>query len=247
MLIARKLQAKVRIRRILGHGGSDYLQAEFLQFIDRRAVRSIFELGARDGRETLALRDCLRAHVTAFECNPQAIEICRKMLDNAHSVELVEKAAGDRTGKSECDPVVRSKDFDGRPTTDGLGNACVNIGASSCFIARDDYLQTYQQSHTRVPAIRLEEYCANMKIESIDLLCIDLQGAALNALNGLGRYIKTVRYLIVELEHRPLYQNQPLYSDTHEFLAANGFRQATLIRRDDWFSDYLYVNTLRQI
>ncbi len=223
-------------------GHSDYLAREFTARIDPAKVRRIFELGARDGHDSVRLRDHFHADVTAFECNPEAVRMCRRNLRWRRRIRLVEAAVWDEDTEITFYPVTASRWADGREITDGRGNPVTNIGASSCFRARDDYLQRYDQTRVRVPAIRLDTYCREQGIGSIDLICMDVQGAGMQALQGLGERISTVRYIIAELEHREVYHGQSLYQPVHEYLIRHGFRQRAHVPRDDWFGDFLYVN-----
>ena len=77
-----------------------------------------------------------------------------------------------------------------------------------------------------VKAIRIDTYCAQHGIKSIDLLCMDVQGAELRVLKGLGSVLERVRYIITEIEIKPLYYGQALYPEVHGYLKASGFRQA---------------------
>lgn len=92
-----------------------------------------------------------------------------------------------------------------------------------------------------VEATRLETCCARLGITSIDLLCMDVQGAELRALKGLGGMLQQVRYVITEIEIKPLYYGQSVYPEVHAYLKASGLRQAAEVYRDPWFSDYLYI------
>lgn len=57
-----------------GVGLSDYLQPEFLRHIDRDQVGTVFELGAKDGHDSLLLADYFQCRLYAFECNPQSLK-----------------------------------------------------------------------------------------------------------------------------------------------------------------------------
>lgn len=222
---------------------SDYLHDVLTAHIPRDAVRRIFELGARDGEDTILLRNFFQCPVIAFECNPQAIRLCKRKLRWRRHITLVEAAVWHEDTEIDFFPVTNSSWADGRATTDGYRNRpMTNIGASSCFEARGDYLQHYEQRKIRVPAVRLETFCRVNKIPSVDLLCLDLQGAALQALKGLGCLISTVRYIIAELENREIYHGQSLYPEVHDYLVKHGFRQVAYVYRDDWFGDYLYAH-----
>ena len=52
---------------------------------------------------------------------------------------------------------------------------------------------------------------------------MDIQGAELLALKGLGEYIDRVKIVHTEVLFLELYKNQPLYNDTKKFLNSNGF------------------------
>jgi len=222
-----------------GVGLSDYLQTEFLRYIDRDQVGTVFELGAKDGRDSILLADYFQCRLYAFECNPQALTECRRRLEIRKDIILVEKAVWDENCPIPFFPVVHSTWQNGEPTEGCPGGA--NIGASSCFQARSDYLQRYVQEEITVPAIRLDSFCRERSIQSIDLLCIDLQGALLRALQGLGDYLGKVKYIVAEIENREIYHEQDLLPEIDDYLKKFGFRQAAKKYRDAWFMDYLYL------
>jgi hypothetical protein len=70
---------------------------------------------------------------------------------------------------------------------------------------------------------------------------MDLQGAELHALRGLGDAISGVKYIISEIERKPIYYGQDLLPEVDDYLRERGFTQAVEVHRDDWFSDYLYL------
>lgn len=215
---------------------SDYLNPGVLRMIDARAVSSVCELGAHNGRDTTALQDYFNAEVHAFECHPGMIPLAREHIRShasAHRIRLVEKAVWDTPGRIPFYPVERTTAMDGAELD--------NPGASSCFRARDDYHRRYEQGVTEVEAIRLDDYCHAEGLAGFDLLCMDIQGAALHALRGLGDRLKSVRYILAELENRPLYHDQDLFPEVCDHLAAHGFRAAAEVKRDAWFSDYLFI------
>lgn len=215
---------------------SEYLNPGVVRMIDARLVRTVCELGAHDGSDTVDLRRHFDADVHAFECHPDMVPRARACIaahPQAGRIRLCAKAVWDSAGRIPFFPVVR--------TTTADGSVIDNPGASSCFRARHDYHRSYEQTTTEVEAIRLDDYCAAEGVESFDLLCMDIQGAALRALRGLGDRLRQVRYIIAELENRPLYEGQDLFPEVRAFLAAQGFRVAAAVTRDDWFKDYLFI------
>ena len=210
-----------------------YLQPCFTQHIDQDAVSTLFEVGSRDGQDAIQLRDAYQGRVYAFECNPEAVALCRKNLSGQHDITLVEQAAWHENATIPFYPVTESR-MNGRPRP-------TNIGASSCFRARDDYVELYIQSETEIEAVRLDDFCRQSGIEQVDMVCMDVQGAALQALQGMGEALANVRYLIVELERKEIYHGQSLFEEVREFLSAKRFHLVEEQYCNDWFSNYLFI------
>ena len=185
----------------------------------------------------------------AFECNPQSLEICSAYLGQQPGIQLVSKAVWDGAGALEFFPV-----------TSG------NVFASSCFPASGGYpYERYEQASIQVEAVRLDEWCTEHGVRRIDLLCIDLQGACLRALRGLGELIDSVGYILAEVESVSMYNGEDLLEQVVPFLSSKGFRVATWISQwgttsdgrwladwgvrrqdqelDSWWGYYLFVRS----
>ena len=220
-------------------GACDYLQPTFLEHFVGRSFRSIFELGSRDGRDALALHRHFGAHVHAFECNPYALQLCRDNLATASGVTLVPLAVWDRSEKIPFFPVVETY----VETGDGESVTPTRIGASSCFEADPTYHERYVQSRIEVQAVRVDDYRREQGLGPVDLVCLDLQGAALQALKGMPETLESCGFVLAELERRPLYQGQALLPEVTDYLARFGFKRVAEVERDPWFGDYLFARS----
>lgn len=215
---------------------STYTKKEFTQHIDMSKVDVVFELGSRDCKDALAIyREYRPITVYSFECNPEAVAICRQTLKDfkwvTKNIHLVERAVWSEQKTIEFFSVVDSKDV-----------AHVNIGASSCFEVKKDYVEKFTQKKVQVPAVRLDAFLKERSINKIDLLCVDLQGAEYHALLGLGEGLKDVSYIIVELETEPIYQGQHLFGAVEKYLNENGFKLKESVMETEKFGDFLFVN-----
>ncbi len=205
-----------------------YLSQMFTDNI-RTSVNSILELGSRDAIDALKLSEYYKCHVFAFECNPSSITVCKENVGNNPNVTFIPYAVWNKTGSISFFPMIE------------VGGIFYNPGASSCFpVDKDGHHKTYIQTEISVHAIRLDEWLKSQKIDFIDMLCIDLQGAALQALEGMGEYLKDVKYIITEIEHKTIYTGEALYSDVENFLDRHGF-QMYVGSINRFFGDYLFV------
>lgn len=73
-----------------------------------------------------------------------------------------------------------------------------------------------------------------------DFLHIDVQGFELNALRGMGNYLKQLTAIWIEVETIELYEGQPLKKDVEAFLSSAGFECAMDLGRKQ-VGDQLWV------
>ena len=214
---------------------SDWVGAyqEFVHLIPRDSINTIVELGSRDLRDALWLQKYFDAEVVAWECNPEAIRLCRDTLGGYLDapVTFVPKAAWSKNTILTFRPVV-SNGFPGG-----------NIGASSVFKANPDYpYEIYKQETIAVDAERLDEWWGrHRKYRNLDLLCMDIQGSELEALKGAGDLLDGVKFIITEGQTKRLYDDTPLIGDLITFLGKWGFRLVERKTANDWFGDYLFA------
>ena len=205
--------------------------------VDLRTFGVVFDIGSRDGLQAVELAELFtEADIVAIECNPETLERCRHNIAKNSRIKLVDKAVNSYTGRCPFYPIDTARTI----TTWADGNP----GASSLFLATGDYpAETYVQNKVEVDCIRLDDLCAQLAIDTIDLIWMDLQGAELLALQSAGALLDKVQYIYTEVSHRPLYDGQCLFDDVDEFLTARGFSRCTRIDCDRWQQDVIYENT----
>jgi len=213
------------------------LLGELATMVDLACVRVMLDVGSRDAQVAMAARRSLpNAVVYAFECNPAAVELCRLNIGVRTDVILIDKAVSDETGPVDFYAVDPHQTL--TPHADG------NIGASSLFKANPHYpLERFVQQKITVHAIRLEDWGRQNAIDQIDLLWMDLQGAELKALQGLGELIHQVKFIYTEVEYQPIYLGQPTHEQLHSYLEARGFRLHRKFNTSAWFGNELWVRT----
>ncbi len=200
------------------------------------AVKTIVEVGARDCNETLDFEAAFpRARIIAFECNPATLPVCRRAVQGHERVTLVEKAVSDRRGQVTFYPT--------DPVRTVTKHANGNPGASSLFRAAPDYPhETYVQNEVTVETTTLGDVMQEEGVEQIDLLWMDIQGAELLALKGLGERISAVKLMHLEVEFMPIYEGQPLFGDVHAYLGDKDFRLLGFTSYSRYSADAVYAS-----
>ena len=204
-----------------------------------RQPSAIYELGSRDGDDAARLAAAAPdAHVIAFECNPDTVPTVQGRLADVPKARAVDLAVTDFDGTTtfhKIDPLRTVTTWaDGNP------------GASSLFVASGKYpIEQYVQTPVRVRAGRLDTLIDAGAVPPPELLWIDLQGAELAALRGLGIHLGRVGIVYVELSFLDIYDGQPMARDVIRFLRRAGFVIAAVPWKGTFQCEALFVNVRR--
>jgi len=198
-------------------------------------INTIFELGARDCSETLEFNKIFpSSHIYTFECNKNTLPICRKRTRNIKNITLIEKAVSDKNSNVKFFPI--NKELTETTWEDG------NQGASSLFQASGKYpVENYVQDEITVKSTRLDTVIKKNGIKSVDLLWMDIQGAELLALKGLGSEIHKVKIIHTEVEFFEIYKDQPLFKDIKRYLNRKGYLLASFTNFGEYSGDAIFI------
>lgn len=205
-------------------------------FLGREKIRTIVEVGARDCQETLGLHEEFPdSEIYSFECNPSTLPKCREAVKNIKNIHLVEKAVSDTNGSINFYPI----DQEQTKTTWADGNP----GASSIFKASGKYtVETYVQKEIEVESITLQSFMQDHQLDTIDVLWMDIQGAEIVALKGLGVKIYDVRIIHTEVDFLEIYSGQPLFEDVYSFLNQHNFLLIKFTSFGKYAGDAVFLN-----
>lgn len=210
------------------YGYGCYLDPCFTGKIDHSKIDVIVEIGSRDCIDAINLANFYQTNVISFECNPEAIAICKKNILGNPNIELVEKAVWNSSGTIPFYPTTNE-----------------NLGASACFKFTNgpgrDVHPGINQTEITVTAIRMDEWLDERKMEKIDLLCMDTQGATLRILQSFGEKIRNVKYILTEGCIQLLYDGEDLIPEIISYLESKGFSLSAK-SENYYFGDYLFVN-----
>ena len=213
---------------------SSYLEKQFLKLINKNEIHFIIELGGFEFKDTLMLYNHYKCPIVVFEPNPNVVEENYYKIKDIEDITFVSKGVWDTTG---------TKNF----------NLCSWTGASSYFTIDYQSLgdwnkKSAQDMKLELPmtpvsteTIRLDEFIEHENIPQVDLICMDVQGAALNVLKSLGNKLSEVKYIITEVEYNNIYEEEALFPKIHEFMKDKGFTCYGYLKKRALFNDVLFI------
>jgi FkbM family methyltransferase len=118
-----------------------------------------------------------------------------------------------------------------------------NNGQSSSLFPLAEHLNFYPHIiETESMIVKTERLDSLLPIsESFDFLNFDIQGAELEALEGLGERLDEVNWAYLEVNKRMLYEEIPMVSEIDRFLEARGFRRIFTKWTEMGWGDALYA------
>jgi FkbM family methyltransferase len=203
--------------------------------IDKNYEYIIFDIGSRDCQQSIEFYNTFpNAKIYAFECNPNTLNICKENIRPYNDrITLIEGAVCDYNGTIKFYPIDKNKTV----TTWADGNP----GASSIFQSNGNYpAEKYVQYEISTNCHRLDSVMSNMRIPRVDIIWMDLQGAELLALKGLGNHLQRVKYIYTEVIHIEMYTGQVLFNELNRFILSNGFGIKNNLSMSGWHEDVIY-------
>jgi FkbM family methyltransferase len=202
----------------------------------------IFEIGACEGEDSIKLSKTFpNAEMYAFEPLPKNVRRMRFHYKKygAKYIKVEQMALSDNDGTAKF--FVSSGQPDNPPESNNwdFGNK------SSSLLEPKEHKKVLNwikfEENIKVNTCRLDSYCHSKKINHIDLVFLDVQGAELKVLEGAGDFLNKIGMIWLEVEAIELYKGQPLKNDVEKFMEAKGFDKIK-DTVDDVSGDQLYVN-----
>ena len=208
----------------------------FLTHIENKNEKFIiFDIGSRDCVQSIEFYNAFpNSKIYAFECNPNTLDICKKNIEPySDRITLVEGAVCDYDGNITFYPINQKKTI----TTWKDGNP----GASSIFKSNGKYtIETYIQDEIITKCHRLDSVMDKYDISKVDIIWMDLQGAELLALKGLGNHLQNVKYIHTEVSYKEMYSGQVMFNELNNYILSNEFIIKNNLSLTGWQEDIIY-------
>jgi FkbM family methyltransferase len=210
---------------------------DFLNKINNKQIKTIFELGSRDLIDSIKLLDFFEhSKIYAFECNNDCLVECNKNYVNLEEKKknrlfLIDKAVSIKNGDVTFYP------FDLQKYNNMGSSSMLKIDFSLRNKDDPDYNLPNPQKEITVNGIRLDTFICENHIPNIDLLCIDLQGYELNAIKSLGDELRKVKYIITECSIESTYTGGSSFKELNEYLTNYNFKYVSSNKFGETYPD----------
>lgn len=206
----------------------DNVVAEFLQKIGERykleEIKTVFDIGSLNGIESVKFTEKLEsANVYTFEPNEESYNNVLISTEDNQRITVSKLAVSDFNGKS---------DF--YITYD-------NMGGSSLLEPMLLNKTGWNNVKTEADVVRLDDWCSDNKIESIDLMWMDTQGSELNIFKGMGDILNTVKGIYVESSNIPYYHGAANKNDVINYLSQYGLELISESYHDQYEGDFTFI------
>jgi FkbM family methyltransferase len=188
----------------------------------------VLHLGASTGEEAEIYQNANVQTVIWFECNPRILQYLHWRVDGIPGHYVVEAAVSEVDGEE-------------------VSFNITNNDASSSILNLKDHLKHYPDIHvertiqlkTRTVDSLLPEH--GFRYEQFDFANLDIQGAELQALRGMVKCLKHLRWIYTEVNTQELYEGCALLHEIDDFLAKHGFHQQRIALTHAGWGDAFYM------
>jgi FkbM family methyltransferase len=202
------------------------IKKELSIFFDVADRLVIFDIGACEGEDSVRYKLLFKnAVVYAFEPLPRNIELMKKTfaqfgLDG--QIRFYQLALSDENGETNF--FVSSGTPPNRKESDDweYGNKSSSLYPPSELMSDKASWLKFNEV-IPVKTLRLDNFLANERLDRVDFLHIDVQGAEMLVLSGAGSGLKKAKAVWLEVENVELYKGQALKKDIEQFMKEHGF------------------------
>ena len=212
---APQLAIHERLLPLIARTGERDLDLAALCAKHRITVDGVVHVGAHEGKE-LSAYDAIGARsVTFIEANPAVFNRLVANMKHRNDVTAIQRAVTDRRGT----------------VTLHLASFDQSSSILPMHVHRAIYPQIVASGSVEVQATPLDELLDEfgVSMDSLSLLCIDVQGVEHLVLRGARRVLDHVKAVQVEVNFAELYRDGAMIEDIENLLGPAGFRRVALL------------------
>jgi len=216
------------------------LKKELLQLFKHQDRMILLDIGGCEGEESIRYSRIFPfASIFVFEPLPKNQKQVLGNIEKYKSdiIKLIPMAVSDEDGSTEF--YVSS----GHPDPNAGFDWDFGNKSSSLLEPQNKNNPRWLQFNEKikVKTITLHSFLTKNKINEVDFIHMDVQGAELKVLVGAKGFIKNIKAIWLEVSDKEIYKGQPLRADVEVFMKDNGF-YLIKSKMQDSSGDQFYLN-----
>jgi FkbM family methyltransferase len=198
------------------------IRKDLLRLFRRNDKMTILDIGGCEGEESIRYsRIFPAASIFVFEPLPRNQKLVFENIEKykPNNIHFVPMAASDEDGSTQFHVSSGHPDPNAEYDWD-FGNK-----SSSLLAPQENNNPAWLQFNEKieVKTICLDSFLKKNKINEVDFVHMDVQGAELKVLSGAKEFIKSIKAIWLEVADVEIYKGQPLRTDVEYFMNGNGF------------------------
>ena len=184
------------------------------------SISTILDIGSWHLKQTIELSQIFEfANIHAFEPNPETNKYCVDVLEKLpnfvkNRISINKLALSNEIGTLNFYQLDKQKSSS---TNEGIASLSkLKIDGS---LLNDNWVQ----KEIKVEATTLDKWCLDNKVNKVDLIWMDVQGAELKVLQGSLNTLRNVKAICTEAGLVPYYEEHSLKPDIDKLLFENNF------------------------
>jgi len=191
--------------------------------------RGVLHVGAHDAEEDMLYRGADWGDVVWVEAMPARAHALQQRFADDATRTVVQALAWDVTGDLMPFNIANN----------GQSSSVFALGTHARHHPNVVYDDTITLVTTRLDAVLPDAPAWN-------LINLDVQGAELHALKGLGHLMRNAQWVYAEVNAEPVYQGCPLLDELDDWLSQRAFTRVDTLMTGYGWGDALYVATARR-
>lgn len=171
----------------------------------------ILHIGASTGQEANDYLSAGIGNVIWVEAIPEVYAQLKQRISTVPGMKAINECIGDEDGKEVKFNISSNR---------GESSSFLELGTHAVVHPDVTYVSSFKTQTKRIDTLMKE---AGLSVTDYDFLNIDLQGAELMALKGMGPELHKVKYAYLEINKAELYIGCPLVEDLDAYLSGFGF------------------------
>lgn len=201
------------------------IKDDLLGLFNQSDPLQIFDIGACEGEDAVRYSKLFHnSTVFLFEPRPDNLKKVEENISkyNCTNIRVSDLALSNENGNATFYLSSGQPDLENKPEDWDFGNKSSSLLPPSEEMKKHTEWLEFKET-LEVTTKRLDEFCNANKVEQIDFIHMDVQGAELMVLEGAGSFINKIAAIWLEVEAVELYKGQPLKNDIELFMEKNGF------------------------